>query len=75
MPGFESGLQILIAKHGNLTISSRFIHMVKSYSNNRKKYRLSVGVIFLDSIAIHVTNADVYKMPGPHSSYLLNTRT
>lgn len=50
--------------------------MIKSYSNNRKKYRLSVGVIFLDSIAgIHVTNADVYKMPGPHSSYLLNTRT
>lgn len=68
--------RFLITKHDNATISSRFIHMVKSYSNSRKKTpRLYVGVIFLDSIAIHVTNADVYKMPVPHLSYLLNTRT
>lgn len=44
--------------------------MVKSYSKSRqKKTRLSVGVIFLDSTAIHVTNADVYKMPAPHLSF------
>lgn len=43
--------------------------MVKFYLNNRKKYRLFVGVIFLDFIVIYVINVDVYKMFGLFFEY------
>lgn len=61
-------------KYGNLIILLCFIYMVKFYLNNRKKYRLFVGVIFLDFIVIYVINVDVYKMFGFYLSYFLNIR-